>query len=84
MNPIPSPNALQILRNKRRTRNTHQNEETEPIPKTKTTQTSFYLQCQHEHTFKGLMRRHFWQTIFVRSNVVGIKYSKQTGKVEFL
>ena len=63
MNLIPFPNILKILRNKGRTRNTHQNEETEPMPKTKTTQDSFYLQCQHEHTFKGLMRWHFGQTI---------------------
>ena len=48
---MPSPNALNILRNTKRTRNTHQNEETETNIKNKSNSYSFYLQCQHEHTF---------------------------------
>ena len=51
MYPMPSPNALNILRNTKRTRNTHQNEETEPNIKNKNNSDSFYLQFQHEHTF---------------------------------
>ena len=51
MYPIPSPNTLNILRNTKRTRNTHQNEETEPNIKNKNNSDSFYSRCQHELTF---------------------------------
>ena len=51
MYPMPSLNALNMLRNTKRTRNTHQNEETEPNIKNKNNSDSFYLQCQHEHKF---------------------------------
>ena len=63
MKPIPSPQTLKILRNKKRTRNTHQNEETEPNAKNKNNSDSFYLQCQHEYAFKELVPWHFGQTI---------------------
>ena len=56
MYPIPSPNTLNILRNTKRTRNTHQNEETEPNIKNKNKSDSFYLQCEHEHTFFNPMQ----------------------------
>ena len=57
---MPSPNALNILRNTKRTRNTHQNEETEPNIKNKNNSDSFYFQCQHEHTFfNPIQARHF-------------------------
>ena len=58
MYPMPSPNAIQILRNTKKLRNTHQNEETEPNikNKNKNTSDSFYLQCQHEHTFFNPIR----------------------------
>ena len=56
MYPIPSPNIQNILRNTKRTRNTHQNEETEPNIKNKNKSDSFYLQCEHEHTFFNPMQ----------------------------
>ena len=56
MYPIPSPNTLSILRSTKRTRNTHQNEETEPNIKNKNSSDSFYLQCQHERTFFNPMQ----------------------------
>ena len=48
---MPSPCAPNILRNTKKTRNTHQNEETELNIKNKNNSDSFYFQCQHEHTF---------------------------------